>query len=78
MIVWTKYVGSVWEKEITENFNRKTEVERPFQRYKCGWEDNTKIDLKEVDCNDLDWINLTYDRDKMWIFVKIVIKFWIL
>jgi hypothetical protein len=27
------------------------------------WEDNIKMDLQEVGCGDMDWIQLAQDRD---------------
>jgi len=28
-----------------------------------GWEDNIRINLREIECQDMDWIYLTQDRD---------------
>ena len=28
------------------------------------WEDNIKMDLQEVRCGDMDWIDLAQDRDR--------------
>ena len=28
------------------------------------WEDNVKMDLHEVGCRDMDWIDLSQDRDR--------------
>jgi hypothetical protein len=30
----------------------------------CRWEDNIKINFKEMGCTCADWINLTLDRDQ--------------
>ena len=30
-----------------------------------GWEDNIKMDIQEVGCGGMDWIELAQDRD-MW------------
>jgi len=30
----------------------------------CRWEDNIKIDLQEVGCGVMDWIELAQDRDR--------------
>jgi hypothetical protein len=32
----------------------KPEEERPLQRPRHRWEDNTKMDLREVECEDVD------------------------
>jgi hypothetical protein len=31
---------------------------RPLGRPKCIWEDNIKMDLQEVECGDMDWIDV--------------------
>ena len=35
---------------------------RPLGRPKRRWEDNIKIDLQEVGCESMDWIDLARDR----------------
>jgi hypothetical protein len=35
----------------------------PFERPRCRWEDNIKMNLREVGCGGMDWINLAEDRD---------------
>jgi len=40
----------------------KPEGKRPFGRPRCGWEDNIKMDLQEVECEGMDWIELAQDR----------------
>jgi len=41
----------------------KPEGKRPLGRTRHRWEDNIKIDLQEVECGDVDWIELAQDRD---------------
>jgi hypothetical protein len=36
----------------------------PLRRHKRIWEDNIKMDLKEVGCEDMDIIDLARDRDR--------------
>ena len=36
----------------------KTEGKRPLGRPSCRWEDNIKMDLQEVGCGGMDWIDL--------------------
>jgi hypothetical protein len=43
---------------------RKPERKRPLGRPKRRWEEIFKTDLPEVGCGDLDWIDLTQDRDR--------------
>jgi hypothetical protein len=41
----------------------KPEGKRPLRRSRRRWEDNIKMDLKEVGCVSIDWIELAQDRD---------------
>jgi hypothetical protein len=42
----------------------KPEGKRPLGRPKHSWEDNIKMDLQEVGCGDMDWIELAQDTDR--------------
>ena len=37
--------------------------ERPLGRLRRRWEDNIKMDLQEVECWCMDWIELAQDRN---------------
>jgi len=37
---------------------RKPEGRRPLRRPRHRWEDNIKMDLEEVECGGMDWIEL--------------------
>jgi hypothetical protein len=39
----------------------KPERLRPLRRPRCRWEDNTKMDLQEVGCVGMGWIELVQD-----------------
>jgi len=41
----------------------KPEGKRPMGRPRIRWEDNIKIDLQEVGCGSMDWIEMAQDRD---------------
>ena len=36
----------------------KTEGKRPLGRHRRRWEDNIKMDLQELRCGDMGWIDL--------------------
>jgi len=40
----------------------KPEGKRSLERSRRKWEDNIKIDLKEVGCGGMDWIDEAQDR----------------
>jgi hypothetical protein len=42
----------------------KPEGNRPLGSPRLRWEDNIKIDLHEVGCGGVDWIELAQDRDR--------------
>ena len=42
----------------------KSEEKRPLGRPRRRWEDNIKMDLQELGCEGVDWIELAQDRDK--------------
>ncbi|KAJ4447271.1 hypothetical protein ANN_09275 [Periplaneta americana] len=46
------------------------EGKRPLGRPRRGWEDNIKMDLREVGYDDRDWINLAQDRDRWGAYVR--------
>jgi hypothetical protein len=42
----------------------KPEGKRPLGRPRHRWDDNIKVDLQEVGCGGMDWIELAQDRDR--------------
>jgi hypothetical protein len=42
----------------------RPEGKRPLRRRRSLWEDNIKMDLKEVGWGGIDWIDLAQDRDR--------------
>jgi hypothetical protein len=41
----------------------KPEGKRPVGRRRPKWEDNIKMDLQEVGCGGVDWVDLAQERD---------------
>ena len=41
------------------------------------WEDNIKMDLQEVGCGSMDWIEPAQDRDRWRALVNAVINLWV-
>jgi len=52
----------------------KREGKRPLGRTRLRWEDNIKIDLLEVGCGGMDWIELAQDRDRWRALVNAVMN----
>ena len=53
----------------------KPEGKRPLGRTRRRWEDNIKMDLQEVGCGVVDWIELAPDKDRWRALVNAVMKF---
>ena len=47
-----------------QGFGGEPERNRPLGRPRRKWEDNIKMDLHEVGCGGMDWIELAQDRDR--------------
>jgi hypothetical protein len=55
---------------LAGNPERKRLLERP----KCKWEDNIKLDLREIGRDGRDWIKLAQDRDQWRALVNTVMN----
>jgi hypothetical protein len=51
------------EERCIQGLVGKPEGKRPLGRPRHRWEDNIKMDLQKVGCEDMDWIDLAHDRD---------------
>jgi hypothetical protein len=52
----------------------RPEGKRPLGRPKRGWEDNMKLDFREIGIDGTDWIRLAQDRVQWRAFVKTVMN----
>jgi hypothetical protein len=52
----------------------KPDGKRPLGSPSRRWEDNIKVDLQEVGCGGMDWIELAHDRDEWWALVNAVMN----
>ena len=48
----------------------KPEGKRPLGKPRHRWEDNIKMNLKEVDCNTGHWIIVAQDRDQWRAYIS--------
>jgi len=73
---WAGHVVSMGEKRgIYRVLVGKPEGKRPLGRPRRRWEDNIMMDLQEVGCGGIDWIELAQDRDKWRALANAVINF---
>jgi hypothetical protein len=52
----------------------KPEEKRPLGRSRHRWEDNIRMDLREIRWEGVDWIHLAQDRDWWWALVNMVMN----
>ena len=52
----------------------KPEIKSPLGRPRRRWEDNIKMDLQEVGCGGMDWIQLAQDSDRWRALVHAVMN----
>jgi hypothetical protein len=55
----------------------RPEGKRPLGRPRCRWEDNIKLDLREIRINGVNWILLAQDRVSWQAFVNTVMNLWV-
>jgi hypothetical protein len=57
---------------------RRPEGKRPLGRPRHRWEDNIKMDLREIGIDGVNWILLAQDRVHWRAFVNTVMNLWVL
>ena len=61
---WTAHVARMGERRGVYSVSvGKPEGKRPIGRPRRRWEDNIKMDLQEIGCGGMAWIELAQDRD---------------
>jgi hypothetical protein len=62
---WARYVAHMGERRgVYRTLVGKPERKRQLGRHRRRWEDNIKMDLQEVGCDSMNWIDLAKDRDR--------------
>jgi hypothetical protein len=55
----------------------KPKGKRPLGRPRPRWEDDIKMDLREVGWVGIDWINLAQNRDQCMAVLNMVMNLWV-
>jgi hypothetical protein len=50
----------------------KPEGKKPLGRAGCIWVDNIKLDLREIEWDGVDWIDMAQDRGQWRVLVNMV------
>jgi hypothetical protein len=69
---WTGHVARMGERYRI--LLGKPEGRRPLGRPRRRWDDNIRMDLREVGCGCVDWVVLAQDRDRWRAFVSAVMN----
>ena len=72
---WEGHVACIGERKgVYRVLVGKPEGKRPLGRLRHRWEDNNKMDLQEVGCGGMDWIELVQDRNRWRALVNAVMN----
>jgi hypothetical protein len=55
----------------------RPEGKGPLGRPRCRWEDNIKLDLREIGMDGASWIQLAQDRAQWHTFVSMLMNLWV-
>jgi hypothetical protein len=65
-------------QKSAQGFDGKARRKEPLGRPRRRWEDGIRINLREIGCGSVDWIQLAKDRDRWRVLVNTVMNLWVL
>jgi len=73
--IWARHVARMRKMRNAYNiFVGKRRGNRPFERPKRRYEDNIRMDVREMGREFVDWMHLLRDREQWWAFVNTVMN----
>jgi hypothetical protein len=63
--------------ESLQGFGWETQRDKTTGRPRHSWQNNIKIDLREIGIEGVNWILLAQDRVWWWAFVSTVMNLWV-
>jgi hypothetical protein len=75
---WTGHVACMGEgRGVYRALAGRPKGKRPLGRPRCRWEDNIKLDLREIRIEGANWIQLAQDKVQWRAFVSMVMNLWV-
>ena len=72
---WVGHIARTGERRSVYGILvRKPEGKRPLGRPRPTWGDNIRMDIQEVGCGGMYWIDLAQDRDKWRALVSAIMN----
>jgi hypothetical protein len=72
---WVEHVAGMGDRRaVYRILVGKPEGKRPMWRPSCRWEDDIKMDLQEVGCGGMDWIEVAQEKDRWRALVNAVMN----
>jgi len=66
---WAQHVTPMGDEKCIQYFGWKTRRKRPLRRPRHSWEDNIRLDLREVE-----WMHLAQDKDQCQVLTNAVMN----
>ena len=71
---WAGHVARTEEGRIAFNLTGTPVGERNLERLKSNWDDNVRMDLKEIGFNTTNWVDSSQDKDYWRALVNAALK----
>ena len=74
-MMWAGHVARIVERRgVYKILVGKPEGKRQLGRPRRKWDDNIKMDIQDVRCEGMDWVDVAQDRDRWRSVVNVAMK----